>query len=561
MFSVVTIETDLDMNSLKAMFSASYTSAVKLTAEFETLMSTSHTTMDYFVYGGSQELKGMITSGTISDAAQAIVNANTVSPKPIGYRFHYLDDGNVAKIASYNEYITKQLVPIRVESVSFAMKDNITGQEVTKAIAGSTLMPSDEKILPSRATVYTKKYEIVSHEPIDGNVLIDSYTGRFTIPEDAVPGDIYTIRLVITQTILGVTYTKTATYNVEVLPISVTNISIDTSSSDGRIIAGATVTLTAYVFPLNASYKYVDWFIAGGRITVDPEDKNVVKIDALMSANNGDVITVTAKDKEGNITETYQLTVVVSNEVLVYLSMANYGDLFTIRSDVDKVKFESYAGFDSATPLRYSINVLFRTTPLEITFKDLTLVSLDGKDLVFISDSRVGSIKVTIISEGFVALSGSTNQNAISIPYLELESKGDASIRGGDGSNGTSSSRGGRSGMAGISTESLKIKTTGGGTLAITGGNGGDGLAGTNGSAGTTGSVGGAGVAGGDGGAGGAGISSASIEITGDVIVRGGNGGKGGNGGTGGKGGLGSSSSDTITSNSGKKGGDGEADL
>ncbi|MDR0791441.1 MAG: thiol-activated cytolysin family protein, partial [Methanomassiliicoccaceae archaeon] len=239
-FAVVMIETDMSMSDLKATFSASYSSIASVQASLEMAMSQSQTTMDYFVYGGSEELRGIITSATVSDAAKAIADSSVISPKPIGYRFHYLDDGNIAKISTYNEYITRQLVPIRVDNVSFAMKDNITGEEVTKARAGSTIVPLDESILPVRATVYTKEYSVISHN----NAPIDRYTGRFTIPVDALPGDIYTIRLTITQTILGSTYTKTADVRVEVLPISVTNISIDSNTPDDKINAGGSVTLT-----------------------------------------------------------------------------------------------------------------------------------------------------------------------------------------------------------------------------------------------------------------------------------------------------------------------------
>lgn len=112
---IVEIESDSSYTDLKAGISMSYSKAADLEADFRTTLSRSGTSMKYTIYGGSSASAAtLITSSNVKEVAKMIADSKVVAPKPIGYRFYYVDGSGVANIVSCETYVTRKVVEEKI---------------------------------------------------------------------------------------------------------------------------------------------------------------------------------------------------------------------------------------------------------------------------------------------------------------------------------------------------------------------------------------------------------------------------------------------------------------
>jgi len=550
--AVITINTDMSMAELKATMAAGYGSIASLKGSIETAFSESNTSMNYFVYGGSDELMGLITSDTLDDVATAIASSNNVSPKPIGYRFYYLDDGNVAKVASYNEYITREQIPIMVENVEITMRDLYTNNPTIEALPGATLLASDT-ITPMDAIILdSKRYDI--NADAWNYAMINPETGRLVIDADANVGDVITVTLTVTQTIQGSQHVKKSTYNIEIIPIPVESIFIEsTTTNNGEMSPGESLSFIALISPHDATYKNVRWSVSGNAtISVNDDGSCILRIST--TAKSGDSVVLTAKDYSGNVTRSIPITVTegLSPDVIEILLSSDYVgmDYYPISSTTKKITIIGEYGSDASAIIQgFSLKIEGRNSPLEIVLNNVAFKAVPGKDAIYVDPTAVennSNYLLTITTIGNVALFGADSTvngtfSAINVANLCIDVGSSLKAYGGNGTdyNGMN----GLDGGVGIKSSTLTVK--GNGLLISVGGDGfkgKDGLTGTTGTAGrnassisvgaTNGTDGTDGGNGGSGGNGGIGVMSETITVQGSVTLNfvGGNGGSGGDG-------------------------------
>ena len=531
--AVIEIETNKSVSDIKAAFSASYSLVGDLQIPLEFLSEDSGTTMNYFVYGGSEEQSGIITSSNISEAAKAIVDSKTISPKPIGYRFYYLQTGNVAKIAECNEYVSRDIVPIKLESFDLTAKNNngtqieeTTGRLIARA--GDRITP-DFHISPDNAIIYKAEYSLNDYQ----NAELNTDTGMITIKDTATPNVVITYTVKLIQDIGGTRNIKQDFIQITIKETKMEKITIQplTEPGDDKVNPGSMIGFEALVVPHNASYP-VRWSVYSNISTLTVDDFGICRLNVMPTAQDGDEIILIAEDPAGGATATYTLTVVWRSKLT--LTDAYNGSIQYIDNKVNEMIYDSVYGI---TVEGFSIGVQDRTSDLKIILNNITIKASSGKAAIY-SASGV-NCKITIVLNNS-KLYGSNDglgysaQPAIDLANMILTSITSGEIHGGDGSSG-SNGIAGNNGAPGLRALTLVVNDETG-KLKIYGGDGGKG--------GNASSSGGAGASGGDGGI--AIVSSATLKLQGNVTIIGG---KGGDGGTGGNG--------IRDGNNGTRGGDG----
>jgi endoglucanase len=102
---------------------------------------------------------------------------------------------------------------------------------------------------------------------------------------------------------------KTASCNVTVNYISVTNVSIYTQSTE--MYSGETQQLSAIFTPSNASNQNVSWSSSN-------ESVATVSSSGLLTANNSGSTTITVTTQDGGLTDTVAITIEISSDIIIY---------------------------------------------------------------------------------------------------------------------------------------------------------------------------------------------------------------------------------------------------
>lgn len=304
----VLIETDKEISQLKAAFNTSYKNNFDLQADIEAFWENSNTSMSYYMYGGTSEQIEAIQSTNINDFITKLTSLPVEAPLPIGYRFYYLDDGTAAKIAKSSEYITKKLVPVKVNDFSFSMNKLGSGESDVKEIQSGDILSPTIVISPSQARVYKITYSINNCKDFEGKVFatIDSETGRLAVLSNAIVGESIKVELKISQIIDGKTVNVIRDHYLKVIPIPVKNIIIEPNDNRSTVYIGERIEFNGIVQPENASNKLLKWEVISGHATFKDNSRGILTIYADAPPN--EIIKVRARTSNGTISNEIILT-------------------------------------------------------------------------------------------------------------------------------------------------------------------------------------------------------------------------------------------------------------
>lgn len=464
--ALVTIETDMTIDELKASVNAHYSSFVELNTSLETLYRQKNTSMNFFLYGGTSEMEGALCVSTINEFIEYLNKTDDGAPLPIGYRFYYTDNGTLAKIATYTEFYTQKMVPIKVEDFSFSMrKTGSTNLKTSSVVAGDVLC-CDLEVVPSKARAFEVTYSINKCKDNEGNffAVIDSETGRLRIFDNAVVGETIKVTATLTQNINGqvIVVQRDKIFRVESIPVE--NIYIEPVNMSTDIIKGGSILLNATVAPVNASFKdNLDWKVISGPAIFENSNKGLLKL--RFDAQTGDKVQVCATSN--NLVESNVITFTVvarQNEILsgLILSAENNAKYLTAGSelnlsltpvpydfdlDTQQLSYELIDGYEFAhiknnvLYINRNINgigkVVVQANYGEIKSNSIIIEILKNPTLInnnsgfylnFPYDARISLINIVVLDKDKICLEKMNIESGDSVNLLKYSAKDNGSL-------------------------------------------------------------------------------------------------------------------------------------
>lgn len=372
--AIVMIDTKMEFTELKSSLNIGY-AGNGLSVDLEAVAENTDTSMSYFIYGGSSEETGAITSTNISEFVERMTQTSFSSAKPLGYRFYRMADGNIAKIGLFTEYITSEIVPVRVASASLEYFDKNHEKIRNEVYPGTTIYP-ELSINPLDAIHYTAEYSLENEIDSNGKIMA-SYTrgGIVKISKDAEVGSTIRIKVKITQIFEGNEVSLYRYYDVRIKEIPVEEIEIYSSLDTLEVDACAELDLNARIYPSNATNQELKWYVQTGSASFIPGTKHL-KINA--GATDGEQVIVFAVGANEVISNKLTLTVkketvmeinsVLLNLDYTYIVPGKTYPLFAsvdpyVEGENDKIK---YVLFSSSSSVYIKDNCLYVLENAEI---------------------------------------------------------------------------------------------------------------------------------------------------------------------------------------------------
>lgn len=403
--AIVTIETDMSMEDLRASINTGYRNLFDLSASLEKIEKNQETYMDFYIYGGSSESVEAIKLSTVSEFIDALTKTTNQSPLPIGYRFYYLDNGSVAKIANNTEYYSRTMRPIEVKDFSFSMrKYGEVSTIVTDTVRAGDVLGTDLTVTPSSARIFDVSYSINKCIDLNGNpyASIDTETGRLTIKENALIGDKITVTCTLTQVFNGNKIVKYYDKVLTIAPIDVKRIEIAPNSGQTQVIQGSSLEFNANIYPGNASFSKLIWTVDSGPATFINATKAVLKVHA--NAVRGDVIVVHATSEDGVESNKIVLDVITKMDIVESITISATGNEKNILAGNELI-----------------LSVITYPLDYDIDIKDVTFVISEGEEYAQINGNKL-FVKLTCPGGKLIKLYatyGNIKSNSLTFTVIE----------------------------------------------------------------------------------------------------------------------------------------------